>query len=65
MSFKEFIINRFINSETVILDKKKTIKEYDHCLRCGRKLKNPEARKIGYGSTCLKKMQTTTTKKLF
>ena len=33
-------------------------KEYEYCLRCGRKLKNSEARKIGYGVVCLKKMKT-------
>ena len=33
-------------------------KEYEYCLRCGRKLKNPEAKKIGYGITCLKKLKT-------
>ena len=31
-------------------------KEYDYCLRCGRKLKNLDARKIGYGTVCYKKM---------
>jgi len=30
-------------------------KEYTHCLRCGRKLKTAEARKIGYGKICLEK----------
>lgn len=39
-------------------------KEYDYCLRCGRKLKNPNARKLGYGSVCFKKMQVGT-KRLF
>lgn len=31
-------------------------KDYDKCLRCGRKLKNAEARKIGYGKICFTKM---------
>lgn len=31
------------------------IKEYEFCLRCGRKLKSIEARKIGYGKVCEKK----------
>lgn len=35
-------------------DKKK---EYEKCLRCGRKLKNEEARQIGYGKTCLYKIK--------
>ena len=30
-------------------------KIYTRCLRCGRKLKNEEARKIGYGKVCLEK----------
>ena len=29
---------------------------YEKCRRCGRKLKNPLWRKIGYGATCYKKM---------
>jgi hypothetical protein len=33
-------------------------KEYAYCLRCGRKLKNEQAKKIGYGAICLKKLQT-------
>lgn len=33
-------------------------KEHEICLRCGRKLKNPNARKLGYGAVCYKKMQT-------
>lgn len=32
-------------------------KEYSHCLRCGRKLKNEKAKKIGYGVVCWKKAQ--------
>lgn len=31
-------------------------KEYERCLRCNRKLKNPEARLNGYGSVCIEKM---------
>ena len=31
--------------------------EHEYCLRCGRKLKNPDARLIGYGTTCLKKLE--------
>ena len=33
-------------------------KEYDFCKRCGRRLKNPDARKLGYGTVCFKKMQS-------
>lgn len=32
-------------------------KEYQYCLRCGRKLKNPKARKLGYGIICYKKFK--------
>lgn len=38
-------------------------KEYEHCLRCGRKLKNPEARLKGFGLVCEKKMQSERFKK--
>lgn len=31
-------------------------KEYKYCLRCGRVLKNPVTRKLGYGPICHKKM---------
>lgn len=33
-------------------------KEHENCLRCGRKLKNPDARKLGYGAVCFKKMRS-------
>jgi len=29
---------------------------YDRCLRCHRKLKTEEARKLGYGKICFEKM---------
>lgn len=32
-------------------------KLYKVCLRCGRKLKNPEFRKRGYGSVCWEKVK--------
>lgn len=35
-----------------------TVKEYTHCLRCGRALKNTQAKQIGYGIVCYKKLQT-------
>ena len=40
-------------------------KEYEYCLRCGRKLKKEEARKIGYGPVCEKKAKKLHNKKLF
>ena len=41
------------------------ITEYTHCLRCGRKLKNPEAKKIGYGKVCYNKMKANHKRPLF
>ena len=32
-------------------------KEYTHCLRCGRKLKNEKAKQIGYGVVCERKVK--------
>lgn len=43
----------------------KEVKEYTHCLRCGRKLKNPEAKKIGFGKVCLEKQQWEDKQRLF
>ena len=43
-------------------DKKK---EHDRCLRCGRKLKTDEARKIGYGKICLERVKKETKNRLF
>lgn len=40
-------------------------KDHEYCLRCGRKLKNPQARLIGYGVVCQKKMQVDVSKRLF
>ena len=37
--------------------------EYKFCLRCGRKLKNPEAKKLGYGKICYSKIQSKSRKK--
>lgn len=30
---------------------------YEQCQRCGRRLRSQEAREIGYGRVCLKKVQ--------
>lgn len=38
-------------------------KEYKYCLRCGRQLKNPEAKKLGYGKICYTKIQNKGRKK--
>jgi len=32
--------------------------EYDKCSRCGRRLKNPESRRLGFGAVCYSKVQT-------
>ena len=40
-------------------------KLYDRCLRCHRKLKKEEYRKIGYGKTCLEKAKHNHKKALF
>lgn len=43
------------------------MKEYEFCLRCHRKLKNEEAKKIGYGKICYEKSKASSkgTYKLF
>lgn len=41
------------------------MKEYNFCLRCGRKLKNPIARQLGYGAICEKKIKQDKGHKLF
>ena len=39
-------------------------KEYEYCLRCGRKLKSVETRRKGSGIVCEKKMRVKHRKKL-
>lgn len=34
------------------------IPEYDRCSRCGRILKKPESRRLGFGAVCYSKVQT-------
>ena len=41
------------------------VKDHDRCLRCGRKLRTDEARKIGYGKICLEKIKKEKNKQLF
>ena len=41
------------------------LKEYEFCLRCGRKLKNPEARAKGFGLVCEQKMKHEAKQRLF
>lgn len=40
-------------------------KDHEFCLRCGRKLKNPEARAKGYGLICEKKLRIDQNNRLF
>ena len=41
-------------------------KEYSNCLRCGRKLKSEESKKLGFGKICFEKLQhETEAKELF
>lgn len=44
-----------------------TPEEHEYCLRCGRKLKTPDARERGYGLICYKKViiQKESIKRLF
>ena len=39
--------------------------DHEFCLRCGRKLKNPDARIRGYGAVCYRKMQSEKSRRLF
>lgn len=40
-------------------------KEYEYCLRCGRKLKSDRTRRQGYGDICFKKMKASHRNRLF
>ena len=44
---------------------KEKIKEYKYCRRCGRKLKNVDAKVRGYGPICEKKMKVQYRRPLF
>lgn len=48
-----------------LIELKSGIKEHKYCMRCGRKLKNSEARIKGYGAVCEKKIQTDNRRRLF
>ena len=41
------------------------VKEYQYCLRCGRKLKTIEARMLGMGRVCAEKSKHDTRRRLF
>ncbi len=36
------------------------MREHLVCIRCGRKLKTPESRELGFGKVCYEKWQTET-----
>ena len=36
----------------------KSPREYDFCKRCGRRLKKPDARQLGYGAVCYRKVKS-------
>ena len=40
-------------------------KEYEYCLRCGRRLKSERSRGIGYGLVCEGKMRSEKSRRLF
>ena len=40
-------------------------KEYNYCLRCGRKLRTEEARLLGMGKICAEKSKHDTRRRLF
>ena len=56
MNIKRIVVVDTIDIET---------KEHEYCLRCGRKLRSPHTRKIGYGFICEKKMRTEQKHRLF
>lgn len=45
--------------------KKDQQKDHEFCLRCGRRLKNPDARSRGYGAVCFRKSQIVEKLQLF
>ena len=40
-------------------------REFNYCLRCGRKLKKPESRILGYGKICYEKSKEKEGARLF
>lgn len=51
----------FVGSSPTTPDKENKMEQlYNRCLRCNRKLKTEEARKIGYGKICLEKSKHST-----
>lgn len=48
-----------------VADQVSPTKNNERCLRCGRKLKNPTAKMLGYGPVCYAKIQSENQHKLF
>ncbi len=46
-------------------DQKSTNTDHEFCLRCGRRLRNPDARMLGYGAVCYRKARTEKSRRLF
>lgn len=61
---KEFVVTTAEQMCQLMCDNTIT-KEYEFCLRCGRKLKNSDARVKGYGAVCERKLKHEAQKKLF
>lgn len=40
-------------------------KDHEFCLRCGRRLKNAQARELGYGMVCYRKQASESSSRLF
>lgn len=49
----------------MIIPNKELVLEHEFCKRCGRRLKKPEARQLGYGAVCYRKVQVSYGRKLF
>lgn len=41
------------------------LKEHEFCLRCGRRLKNVDSRRLGYGKICVEKLSVEIKRPLF
>ena len=54
---KEIQIDNLEDMCKLMCDNELPKKIYKYCLRCGRKLKNPEARIRGFGMVCYNKMK--------
>lgn len=53
----EVEINNLEEMCDLMCDNSLPVKQYKYCLRCGRKLKSTQARELGYGQVCYKKIK--------